>query len=83
MIHVIQKYRYMKKRSPYLIIMSIFLVSTGTLHAESPAIDFLRSTGKIYSVIAVIVVILIGIAIFLYRIDNKLTKLENKINNEQ
>lgn len=54
-----------------------------TLHAESPAIDFLRSTGKIYSVIAVIVVILVGIAFFLYRMDSKLTKLENKINNEQ
>ncbi len=72
----------MKKYSPYFIIMSIFLMSSGTLHAESPAIDFLRSTGKIYSVIAVIVVVLIGIAFFLYRIDNKLTKLENQINNE-
>jgi hypothetical protein len=28
------------------------------------------------------VAILIGIALFLYRIDNKLTKLENQINNE-
>ena len=83
MIHVIQKYRYMKKHSPSFVIMSIFLMASVTLHAESPAIDFLRSTGKIYSVIAVIVVILIGIGFFLYRIDNKLTKLENKINNEQ
>lgn len=58
-------------------------MSSGTLQAESPAIDFLRSTGKIYSVIAVIVVILLGIGFFLYRIDNKLTKLENQINNEQ
>jgi len=73
----------MKKHSPFIFIMSILLLSSGTLHAESPAIDFLRSIGKIYSVIAVIVVILIGIAFFLYRIDNKLTKLENHINNEQ
>ena len=73
----------MKKRSTFFIIMSVFLMGSGTLHAESFAIDFLRSTGKIYSVIAVIVVILIGIAFFLYRMDNKLTKLENKINNEQ
>jgi cytochrome c biogenesis protein CcdA len=73
----------MKKRSLFFIVMSFFLVSSGTLHAESIAIDFLRSTGKIYSVIAVIVVILVGIAFFLYRMDNKLTKLENKINNEQ
>lgn len=82
MIYVIQKYRYMKKQSPFLVLMSIFLMCSSTLHAESPAIDFLRSTGKIYSVIAVIVVILLGIGFFLYRIDNKLTKLENQINNE-
>ncbi len=62
--------------------MGFFLMATNKLHAESAAIDFLRSTGEIYSVIAVIVVILLGIAFFLYRIDNKLTKLENQINNE-
>jgi len=73
----------MKKHSPLLIIMGLILMNSGTLHAESPAIDFLRSTGKIYSVIAVIVVILLGIGFFLYRMDNKLTKLENQINNEQ
>lgn len=73
----------MKKHPPFLIIMGLILMASGSLHAESPAIDFLRSTGKIYSVIAVIVVILIGIGFFLYRLDNKLTKLENQINNEQ
>ena len=72
----------MKKYSPFLLMMGVLLMTTSTLHAESPAIDFLRSTGKIYSVIAVIVVILLGIALFLYRMDNKLTKLENQINNE-
>ena len=83
MIHVIQKSKYMKKHSPFFIIIGLLFLCTDTLRAESPAIDFLRSTGKIYSVIAVIVVILLGIAFFLYRMDNKLTKLENQINNEQ
>jgi CcmD family protein len=45
--------------------------------------DFLRSTGKIYSVVAVIAIVFIGIAFFLYRLDYKLTKLENQIKNEQ
>ena len=73
----------MKKHSILFTAMSILLILPGSLSAESSAIDFLRSTGKIYSVIAVIVVIILGIAFFLYRIDNKLTKLENRINNEQ
>ncbi len=71
------------KRQSIKILALLMLASSTTLSAESGAVDFLRSTGKIYSVIAVIVVVLIGIAIFLYRIDNKLTKLENQINNEQ
>lgn len=45
--------------------------------------DFLRSTGKIYSVVAVIAIVFIGIALFLYRLDNKLTKLENQSKHEQ
>lgn len=45
--------------------------------------DFLRSMGKIYSVVAVIAIVFLGIAYYLYRIDRKLTKLENQINNEQ
>ena len=50
------------------------------LHAES--LDFMRSTGKVNVIVAVILIIFIGIILFLYRIDNKLTKLEKQINNE-
>jgi hypothetical protein len=53
------------------------------IHAESSSVDFLRSTGKIYSVVLVIALIFLGILTFLYRLDRKLTKLENQIKNEQ
>jgi CcmD family protein len=45
--------------------------------------DFLRSVGKIYSVVGVIAIIFVGLAFYLYRLDRKLTKLENQINHEQ
>lgn len=51
--------------------------------ASSSSVDFLRSTGKIYSVVAVIVVIFIGIILYLYRLDKKLTILENQNKDEQ
>ncbi|HMR89677.1 MAG TPA: CcmD family protein [Saprospiraceae bacterium] len=51
--------------------------------AQGGSLDFLRSTGKIYSVVIVIAVIFVGITILLYRLDRKLTKLENQIKNEQ
>lgn len=38
----------------------------------------LRSSGKIYVVVAVIAVIFIGIAIYLFSIDNRLKKIERQ-----
>jgi CcmD family protein len=41
--------------------------------------DFMRETGKIYVVVGVILLIFIGIAAYLLRLDQKLTKLEHHI----
>lgn len=70
------------RKSNFLVFV-LLLTCSGISYGQSDTTDFLRSTGKIYSVVAVIAVIFIGIVIFLYRLDNKLTKLENQINNEQ
>ena len=43
--------------------------------------DTMRSNGKIYVVVAVLLIILIGLLIFLVRIDRKVTKLEKKNQN--
>lgn len=41
--------------------------------------DAFRADGKIYVVIAVILVILLGLFTFLFRLDSKVTKLENRL----
>lgn len=72
----------MKNRQVLLsILLVLFSINIST--AESGSIDFLRSTGKIYSVVAVIAVIFLGIALYLFRLDNKITKLEKEIYNEE
>ena len=40
--------------------------------------DALRSSGKIYVVIATIVIIFIGLAIYLFSIDRRLKKIEKE-----
>lgn len=55
------------------------LISVGALTAQTEAPDFMRSTGKIYVVVAVIAAVFIGIVFFLIYLDWKLTKLENQI----
>lgn len=42
--------------------------------------DALRSNGKIYVVVAVLVVIFTGIIIYLINLDRKITKLEKEAN---
>lgn len=44
--------------------------------------DALRSSGKIYVVVGVLVTILLGIILFLIMIDRKVSDLEKKIKNK-
>jgi hypothetical protein len=64
------------------ILLSCFLlICNYILFAQSMANE-MRSNGKIYVVVAVLVTIFIGIIIYLIRLDRKLTRLEieTKIN---
>ncbi len=40
--------------------------------------DGLRSSGKIYVVVAVLLTVLIGLFLYLVRLDKRISKLENK-----
>ncbi len=62
------------------IIAAVFLAFKMQVFAQQEQVDFMRSTGKIYVVVAVILVILLGLFVYLIRMDKNLTKLENQIN---
>jgi hypothetical protein len=69
-----------------LLALSAFLCHIPSLLAQVTdaekkytAFD-MRNNGKIYVVVAVIVVILTGLIIYLARLDRKITKLEREIN---
>ena len=63
-----------------LTILACFLIVTG-LPAQGETSDFLRETGKIYVVVAVLATILIILLIYLAVIDRKVRKIENRFNN--
>lgn len=63
------------------IKLLVFVLLPAILFAQSN-LDFLRNTGKIYSVVAVICVIFLGIVLYLLRLDKKIKNLEEKFNNE-
>ena len=53
------------------------------LLAALERVDFLNSIGKIYVVVIVIMVLFAGIVSFLFRLDQKISQLENQIKNDE
>ena len=66
----------MVKRVVLTLLYGIISVS---LFAQNVAMaETMRSNGKIYVVVAVISVIFIGLAIYLFMLDKKISKLEKR-----
>jgi CcmD family protein len=60
------------------ILLSVLYCSTvlAQTTADVEMADTMRSSGKIYVVIATIAIIFLGLAIYLFTIDRRLKKLE-------
>ena len=66
----------------FLNTLLILLVSSFTGMAQQADIemaDQFRADGKIYVVIAVVLLILVGIFIYLFSLDKKVTRLEKEV----
>ncbi len=62
----------------FCLILSFSLLTFAQDSAGVEMATGLRSSGKIYVVVMVIAVIFIGLAFYLFSIDNRLKKLEQK-----
>lgn len=60
-----------------LLLLNIWLQAQDTTEKVDMA-DTMRSNGKIYVVVAVILTIFAGIIIYLIRLDRKMSKLEKE-----
>ncbi len=64
-----------------------FLLTLLTLNLQAQQevemADHLRADGKIYVVVAVVSIILLGLLLYLIRIDNKITRLEKESRDER
>lgn len=68
----------MISKAAILTVLSLFV--TQVAQAQADGADFMRSIGKIYVVVAVIITVFIGLVVFMVYLDRRLTKLENQIN---
>lgn len=63
----------------FLLLCFLLFSSISIIAQESNGVDMateLRSSGKIYVVVAVLAVIFIGLAFYLFSMDNRLKKIE-------
>jgi len=61
------------------LTLALSLLLNDVLVAQDRTPDFMRSMGKMYVVVAVIVAVFLGIVVFLTYLDKRLTRLENQI----
>ena len=69
----------MNKYIQKLIALLIFICTSTALHAQSANdTELMRSNGKIYVVVAVCLTILIGLFLYVFSIDRKISKWEKE-----
>ncbi|MEQ8239994.1 MAG: CcmD family protein [Cyclobacteriaceae bacterium] len=59
------------------------LLTLLALIAQIPMADAFRSDGKIYVVIVVMLIILVGLFVYLFRIEKGIKKLEKRIEEKE
>jgi uncharacterized membrane protein len=67
----------MKRIISTLLLGFIFVASNAQTVAPTSH-DIMKSNGKIYVVVAVVLTILLGLFAYVWNLDRKITKLENK-----
>ncbi|MEN9350232.1 MAG: hypothetical protein RJA92_445 [Bacteroidota bacterium] len=72
----------MKKLFTLMVVLLFVFVCGITANAQTQEVaantDIMRSNGKIYVVMAVVVTIVTGLFLYVFSIDKKISKLENK-----
>ena len=62
----------------FLIITALFLALNAAAQDKVEMADLLRSNGKIYTVVAVCLTILVGLFVYVFTIDRKISRLEKE-----
>ena len=66
------------------IILFLFMIASLTANAQEVAMaDQFREDGKIYVVVAVVLIILIGLLSYVFLLDKKISKLEKYVQSEK
>lgn len=69
----------MNKLTSILIFLTSFLLSHISSAQQPEMADTMRSEGKIYVVVAILLIIFAGLIVYLVMLDRKVTRIEKKL----
>jgi K+-transporting ATPase A subunit len=72
----------MKKRINYLLITLFMMICSTAFSQEVEMADTMRSNGKIYVIVGIILIILIGLITYLFLLDRKVGRLEKRLKDQ-
>jgi uncharacterized integral membrane protein len=67
----------------YLYLLVLLLISMGANAQDAEMADVMRSNGKIYVIVGIILIVLTGLIAYLFTLDRKITRLENKLDGKK
>ena len=71
------------KTSKYLLSFFLLCIANLAMAQNAEMADTFRAEGKIYVVVAIVLIVLVGLIIYLFALDRKLTKLERMISEKK
>lgn len=70
----------MKKIVNLFFVVAALLISPAAVAQDAEMADGMRANGKIYVVVGIILIVLVGLVTYLFMMDKKLTRLEKQLN---
>jgi len=70
----------MQSKLKYLPLLTFLMASSISAQAQDPEMaDVMRSNGKIYVVVGVILIVVIGLLVYLFSLDKKVSRIEKSL----
>ena len=73
----------MKTYLKYLFALSLTALASAASAQNAEMADTFRSEGKIYVVVAIVLIILTGLIVYLFLLDRKISRLEHRIHEKK
>jgi hypothetical protein len=69
----------MKPRLKYCLPLLLLFNVSLAIGQDTEMADGMRSEGKIYVVVSIILVVLVGLLVYLFMVDRKVSRLERRV----